>query len=102
MVMIAQKCDFCNERAIYDGKTIMGPWAYMCKEHFCTYGLNVEGLYSIIALADTGATKVCTFCGQQKPLKEFYQYTDKKGVTRYRGECKKCNLEEKKRANFRK
>ena len=25
------KCDICNRLdAIYDGKTIMGPWAYMC------------------------------------------------------------------------
>ena len=35
-------CDICNKQpAKYDGKTIMGPWAYMCEECFKVYG---EGL----------------------------------------------------------
>lgn len=29
-------CDFCTELAAYDAKTRMGPWAYMCEEHFKT------------------------------------------------------------------
>jgi len=100
MVMIVQKCDFCDRPAVYDGKTIMGPWAYMCQDHFSTYGVNVAGMYSVIAQNTTSTTKVCVVCGQQKPLEEFYQYVDKRGVNRYRGECKKCNLEAKKRASF--
>lgn len=28
------QCDFCSEKAIYDAKTKMGPWAYMCEKHF--------------------------------------------------------------------
>lgn len=27
---IVKKCDFCNKQAVVDGKTRMGPWAYMC------------------------------------------------------------------------
>jgi len=27
------KCDFCDETARYDGKTVFGPWAYMCDRH---------------------------------------------------------------------
>jgi hypothetical protein len=25
--------------AAYDGKTVMGPWAYMCEAHFVKYGI---------------------------------------------------------------
>ena len=37
-------CDFCTQRGIpyqaahYDCKTIYGPWANMCEEHFRAYG----------------------------------------------------------------
>ena len=28
-------CDFdCDKKAQYDGRTKLGPWAYMCQEHF--------------------------------------------------------------------
>lgn len=40
------KCDFCKCKAMYDGKTIKGPWAYMCKEHFDLWGLKTKGLYT--------------------------------------------------------
>jgi hypothetical protein len=30
-----------SERALYDGKTIHGPWAYMCEEHFKMYGVGL-------------------------------------------------------------
>lgn len=32
------KCDFCDESAQYDAKTIVGPWAYMCEKHFGLLG----------------------------------------------------------------
>lgn len=35
------KCDFCDKPAHYDGKTIMGPWAHMCEEHFAKYGVGL-------------------------------------------------------------
>jgi hypothetical protein len=35
------KCNFCDEEARYDGKTIQGPWAYMCVEHYCKFGTGV-------------------------------------------------------------
>lgn len=39
-------CDFCNDQgkkveANYDGKTILGPWANMCEEHFKSYGVGL-------------------------------------------------------------
>ena len=41
-------CDFCKQNSLiayqaahYDGKTKMGPWAYMCKEHFKQYGIGL-------------------------------------------------------------
>ena len=39
-------CDFCAEKAktrpaSYDGKTTFGPWAYMCEDHFKTFGVGV-------------------------------------------------------------
>ena len=39
-------CDFCKEKgkklaAVYDGKTIYGPWAYMCEEHFKAKGAGL-------------------------------------------------------------
>jgi hypothetical protein len=42
-------CDLCKQlgteeppKAMYDGATIMGPWAYMCEYHFrkCGVGLG--------------------------------------------------------------
>ena len=35
------KCDFCSAGALYDGKTILGPWAYMCPKHFRIYGIGL-------------------------------------------------------------
>lgn len=39
-------CDFCKEQGVtskahYDGKTVFGPWANMCNEHYVTYGLGL-------------------------------------------------------------
>lgn len=34
-------CDFCGSPADYDGKTNMGPWAYMCQGHFDTMGIGL-------------------------------------------------------------
>lgn len=39
-------CDFCKKQARYDGKTTMGPWAYMCEEHYSLYGCKIKGLYT--------------------------------------------------------
>lgn len=40
------KCDFCGQTAAYDGKTIHGPWAYMCDTCFIMYGRPIKGLYT--------------------------------------------------------
>lgn len=36
------KCNFCKtEEAAYDGKTIYGPWAFMCKNCFAQVGTGL-------------------------------------------------------------
>lgn len=35
------KCDFCKNKARYDGKTSMGPWANMCPICFGKHGIGV-------------------------------------------------------------
>ncbi len=35
------KCDFCSSQAEYDGKTIQGPWAYMCEADFHIHGVGL-------------------------------------------------------------
>lgn len=34
-----QKCDFCKKPAKFDAKTSLGPWAFLCQEHFTQYGV---------------------------------------------------------------
>jgi hypothetical protein len=40
-------CDFCvidDDKitpAEYDGKTVTGPWAYMCGAHYSKYGMGL-------------------------------------------------------------
>lgn len=39
-------CDFCKQEghmteAKYDGRTNLGPWAYMCERHFRIYGIGL-------------------------------------------------------------
>jgi len=42
-----QYCDYCKqnkgtvELALYDGRTHMGPWAYMCAYHFAINGVGL-------------------------------------------------------------
>ena len=42
------QCDFCKQNPLvlyqeahYDGKTRMGPWANMCREHFKRFGVGL-------------------------------------------------------------
>ncbi len=36
------RCDFCKSyKALYDGKTKLGPWAYMCEECFQLIGIGL-------------------------------------------------------------
>lgn len=34
-------CDFCGSPAYADGKTLMGPWAYMCVLCYEGYGVGL-------------------------------------------------------------
>lgn len=36
-----KECDFCDNTARYDGKTIIGPWAYMCQNCFESHGVGL-------------------------------------------------------------
>lgn len=91
---INPKCDFCDKEAIYDGKTKLGPWAYMCEEHKNVMGVTGKAAELYIRRLKTAEPKRrCTICGEEKPQSLFYQYTDHNGVTRYRPECKVCNLQ---------
>ena len=40
-IVMLPSCDFCKEIALYDGKTHLGPWAYMCERHFNLYGIGI-------------------------------------------------------------
>lgn len=40
------RCDFCEEeekdtKARYDGKTVMGTWAFMCPAHYSKFGMGL-------------------------------------------------------------
>lgn len=34
-------CDFCGDAAEFDGRTVYGPWAYMCAYHFNKVGTGL-------------------------------------------------------------
>ncbi len=89
---ITAKCDFCDRQAIYDGKTVFGPWAYLCEEHRKKVGVQDERFMTRLSNIDVSPKKRCSLCGVEKPLSEFYKYTDHNGTERYRNECKVCNL----------
>lgn len=45
-IFAPENCDFCKTdgkevEAKYDGKTVHGPWAYMCEEHFGAMGVGL-------------------------------------------------------------
>lgn len=101
MAHIKQLCDFCKKPARYDAKSLMGPWAFMCEEHFERLAMKVQGTFSLLEPVEV-TCKVCSSCGKEKPVSEFYKYVDKRGVTRYRTECKACNLAARKKQRFKK
>jgi hypothetical protein len=47
VVSTMPNCDLCanGTKAVYDGKTQMGPWAYMCERHYQNVGVGLgEGM----------------------------------------------------------
>lgn len=49
------KCNIpgCSEKAAYDAKTKLGPWAYLCTNHFKEYGIGLGlGAGQKLALKD--------------------------------------------------
>ena len=53
--MVLPRCGFCKKTALYDGKTHMGLWAYMCEDHFMLYGTGIgPDKGRVLVLTDTG------------------------------------------------
>ena len=44
LMSVLPKCVFCEQKAAYDGKTLIGPWAYMCERHWLAHGAGKLGL----------------------------------------------------------
>jgi len=47
--MTVVKCNLCADHgvsrpAVYDAKTVMGPWANLCDEHMESHGVKAKGL----------------------------------------------------------
>lgn len=34
-------CDICGAEALYDAKTVQGPWGYLCESHFRSMGVGL-------------------------------------------------------------
>jgi len=68
-------CDFCDTtktEAKYDGATSMGPWAYMCEQHYSQYG---EGLG--LGLGQRLIVKtICKDCNHEKPTPDPFGILD--------------------------
>ena len=67
-------CDICKyygdtpiDKAVYDGKTTRGPWAYMCEDHFQDLGVGLgtgKGQKLIVTdNADDERKILCNMCG---------------------------------------
>jgi len=68
------KCDFCNNRAVYDAKTHRGPWANMCQIHFAALGVGLgSGKGQMLFLENPPPQEIplersrecCVQCGSQ-------------------------------------
>lgn len=89
---IKRKCDFCNEPAVFDVETHLGPHAYVCERHVHIDNVrNPKYIEPVIC-----EKKECSICGKLKSLDDFYSYTDTRNVERLRNECKACNLAQRK------
>jgi hypothetical protein len=57
------ECDVCSidhhrvRPALYDGKTVHGPWAYMCQECFDLIGFGRGPLGQLLIVADEQPNK---------------------------------------------
>lgn len=53
------KCDLCEQPAAVNGKTVHGPWAYMCQRHFQAIGVGLglgRGQQLFLAKREESAT----------------------------------------------
>lgn len=64
-------CDICEYEegtpgtpALYDGKTVVGPWANMCERHFDSHGTGLgTGRGQRLVLGSKQASQSCSVCG---------------------------------------
>lgn len=76
------KCDFCSATASYDGRTKMGPWAYMCEECFQKYGVGLGvGRGQKLKLRDKSFLSCVTSEAGTKPSSEALKKGIKKCAT---------------------
>lgn len=66
-------CSFCDETAAYDGKTVHGPWAFMCQAHWKSDGVGKTGVGFGQALKLRAERYVvvcgrCPLCGERTEL----------------------------------
>jgi hypothetical protein len=40
-VEVLPRCELCTEPAHYDAATKIGPWAYLCEEHYSVHGVGL-------------------------------------------------------------
>jgi hypothetical protein len=67
------KCQFCDDQAAFDGRTVHGPWAFMCQAHWDEHGVGHTGVgYGQRLIHDPGYTiqcGTCFMCGETSTLK---------------------------------
>lgn len=52
------KCDLCGKEALYDAKTVEGPWGYLCHSCFTFHGIGLgTGLGQRLILKKREETK---------------------------------------------
>ena len=82
-------CSFCDQTATYDGKTVHGPWAFMCRDHWMQYGPHRTGVGfgQVLKLRKERFVVVCgrcPLCGERTELEvESAELADKINAWRF-------------------
>lgn len=95
-----RRCDLCNNVAKYDVILSNNRQTYVCDIHYHKYVKDIESFRYIHE--ESMFNRQCILCNTVKPMTEFYRYIDHNGIERYRRECKKCNLQERKTVRIKK
>lgn len=95
-------CDLCNNKATHAlmVETVEST-IYLCSEHIEILEIAKRGMLTKLDMPPE-IMRTCILCNEEKPIGDFYTYTDKRGVERKRRECKTCNLAERKMRRLKK